>query len=153
MEKDNIQRVDIGCHVEVEVIYRSGEVENLEFDLVPDQLADYQAGFLSASTPLGRAIIGENAGTLVPYFTEDIQAVKILTVSKTTRVIETDATTRRNISLRKTLDQIEYRDAVLFASSADTKWGDYDADGLDFDNWISPKHKAEEDPEDQDKDK
>jgi transcription elongation GreA/GreB family factor len=72
MEKDNLQRVEIGCHIEVELIYRFGEVENLEFDLVPDQLADYQAGFLSASAPLGCAILGENVGTLVPYFTEDI---------------------------------------------------------------------------------
>jgi hypothetical protein len=148
MEKDNLKRVEIGYHIEVELIYRSGEVENLEFDLVPDQLADYQAGFLSASAPLGRAILREKVGTLVPYFTEDIQAVKILSISKTTHMVNTDATTRRNVSLQKTLDQIEYRDAVLFASSADTKWGDYDADGLNFDNWISPKDKTEEDPED-----
>jgi hypothetical protein len=147
MDERDQERVISGCHIEVELIYRSGEVENLAFDLVEEQYADYQAGFLSISTPLGNAILGEKAGTLVPYFSEDIQGVRILTISKMTRATNKEATSRRETSLKETLDQIQYRDAVLFASSVNTKWGGYDADSLSFDTWISPKNKTKEDTE------
>ena len=52
-------RADIGSFVELELLSRSGEHEHLTFDFVADELADYQAGFLGASTPLAQAILGE----------------------------------------------------------------------------------------------
>jgi hypothetical protein len=33
---------------------------------------------------------------------------------------------------------------VLFAASVDTKWGDYDADGLDYETWKARRSKDEE---------
>ena len=70
-------RAQLGCLVEIELLSRSGEREHLKFDLVSDQQADYQAGFLGVSTPLAQAILGEKIGVTIPYFTDELMAVKI----------------------------------------------------------------------------
>jgi len=123
--------------VEIELISRSGECEPLGFDIVPDERADFSNGFLGASAPIVTAILGESPGVLVPYFTDELQAIRILSVTESDRQPPSDAASRRQESLRQAREQIGYRDAVLFASSTGTKWGDYDADGLDYEKWKS----------------
>jgi len=130
----NIQE---NCHIEIELVFRSGHREYFALDLVQDDQADFEKGFLGYSTPLAMAIWGVKSGTLVPYFTDDLEAVQILSVSESTRTRDTQVSSCREETLRDTLMQIQFRDALLFASSTDTKWGAYDADGLDFDRWKS----------------
>ena len=121
--------------VAINLLSRSGESEHLEFDLVPDEQADYQAGFLGANTPLAQAILGEKVGTTVPYFTDELMAVEILSIRESTRTPAVDAAARRDAAVQNAKDQIEFTNAVLFAASVDTKWGAYDADGLDYETW------------------
>jgi hypothetical protein len=145
-ENKDSGQICLGCHVELELIARSGKRETLQFDLVPDDQADYQAGFLGVSTPLARAILGEKPGALIPYFTEDLQAVEILSVTAATREPSSAASAQRKRNIQETKSQLEFRDALLFASSAGTKWGDYDADGLDYEKWVNPENQPKENP-------
>ena len=138
-ESASIPRVQLGCCVEIKLLSRSGKGEHLEFDLVPDEQADYQVGFLGISTPIAKAILGERAGTTVPYFTDELMAIEVISIRKSTRSPSTGAADRRGAALQEAKDQIEFTNAVLFAASVDTKWGAYDADGLDFDGWKARK--------------
>ena len=128
-------RAEIGTQVELELLTRSGAREHLAFDLVPDPQADIQAGFLGESTPLAKAILGESAGIVIPYFTDEFQGVEILSITESTRKPPSDASAQREAKVQAAKEQIEFTNAVLFAASVDTKWGEYDADGLDFDQW------------------
>jgi hypothetical protein len=134
-DSNTIQRVQPGSHVAIKLLARTGESEHMEFDLVPDKQADYQAGFLGLSTPLAKAILGEKVGVTVPYFTEELMGIEILAVQASKRKPDEKAADRRDVSLQRAKDQIEFTSAVLFAASVDTKWGSYDADGLDYENW------------------
>lgn len=134
-------RVRIGCCVVIKLVYRSGESERLELDIVQDQQADYQAGFLGASTPLAKAILDEKSGITVPYFTDELMAVEIISIRESSRKPDTDAAARRDAVLKNAKDQIEFTNAVLFAASVDTKWGEYDADGLDYESWKAQQPK------------
>jgi len=135
-------RAQAGCHVEIELLARSGERERLDFDLVPDEQADYQAGFLGVSAPLALAILGERAGITIPYFTEELQGVRILSITATTRQAASDTAARREAAIQDAVAQIEFTNAVLFAASVDTKWGEYDADGLNYEQW-KPRQSTE----------
>ena len=50
--------VRTGMHVIVDLIDASDRCERLEFDIVPDQVADFARGFLGEGTPLAQAIWG-----------------------------------------------------------------------------------------------
>lgn len=138
----SIPRVQLGSCVEIKLLSRSGESDLLEFDLVPDEQADYQAGFLGASTPIAQAILGEKAGITVPYFTDELMAIEIVSIRASTRGATGDAAAQREAVLKDAKDQIEFTNAVLFATSMNTKWGSYDADGLDYDDWKSRQSTA-----------
>ena len=88
-------RAQLGCLVEIELLSRSGEREHLKFDLVSDQQADYQAGFLGVSTPLAQAILGEKIGVTIPYFTDELMAVEILSIRESRRSPDTNPASRR----------------------------------------------------------
>jgi hypothetical protein len=139
-------RARLGCLVEIELLSHSGERERLEFDLVPDGQADYQAGFLGASTPLAQAILGERIGVAIPYFTDELMAIEIHAIRESTRAPNKDAASQREAALQDAKDQIEFTNAVLFAASVDTKWGEYDADGLDYEEWKARRSKDGDDP-------
>jgi hypothetical protein len=141
--KSNI--VKIGTQIELELIYRSDHKELLTIDLVPDSQSDIENGYLGISTPLAKTILGEIPGITVPYFTTELQAVKILDIQKTTRYPDTSISSRRGKTIQNTLDEIEFRNAILFASSTDTKWGSYDAEGVDFNKWKSDENSNDED--------
>jgi hypothetical protein len=136
MSKDEkTPTVQPGCHVEIELVFRTGQREILEFDIMPDTLADYQKGFIGESAPLVKAIIGEKCGYLIPFFTEEFQAIQILSIKKSNREPDAKPAASRKASMGEVRSQIEFRDALLFASSSDTKWGSYDADSLDYAKW------------------
>jgi hypothetical protein len=139
-ENTNELRAQPGYCVSIKLLYRSGESEHLEFDLVPDEKSDYQAGFIGVSTPFAKAILGEKAGITVPYFTDELMAIEILSIRESTRTAE-DTAVQRDSAVQNAKDQIEFTNAVLFASSMNTKWGSYDADGLDYENWKAQRAK------------
>ena len=136
-ERYSNPRVHPGCSVTVKLFSRSGDYERLEFDIVPDEHADYQAGFLGVGTPLAQAMLGEKVGITVPYFTDELMAVEILSVHESTRISDPDAAVKRDAAVKNAKDQIEFTNAVLFAASVNTKWGVYDADGLDYEAWLA----------------
>ncbi len=83
--------VALGTRVEIELISEAGAAELLACDIVPDAAADFAAGFLGASTPLARAIMGRPSGAIVPYAQADIVEVRIVSVAHSQRAAEEDA--------------------------------------------------------------
>ncbi len=118
--------ISTGCEVELELTDRSGNIEHLKLVIVDEKQADYSHGYLSENTPLARAVLGERAGTVVPYLKDDILSVKILKVNKAASVPGDDTVGRRKARLLKNLRTVEDTNAMVFASSFSGKWGDYD---------------------------
>jgi hypothetical protein len=119
-----------GAHVELELIDASGEREGLSFDIVPDKLADFKNGFLGEKTPLAQAINGHFADERVPYQVDEIVEIHILDVQRSQASPDKGIEARRQAALRKAVKQSDLTNAVLFASSFNGKWGDYDPTGL-----------------------
>jgi len=122
--------VTIGTRVEVELVDQSGGRERLAFDVVPDRTADFSDGFLSAGTPLARAIVGHRAGEVVPYRLADMAEVRILAVSASQRQPNKNASAERDAVIRNAISRSDLEDAVRLALTVDVKWGDYDPEGL-----------------------
>ncbi len=140
MQPDQLA-ISIGCRVELNLIDREGKKDFLSIDIVPDEAADFSKGFLAASTPLCKALMGEKAGTTIPYLKDDIYAIEVLSVSPSTIKPDENALKKRQAKLRKTIQEVEHTSAVVFASSFSGKWGDYDPDSL-------PKEEKTEEPGD-----
>lgn len=129
-EQAQPQKAGPGARVEIE-LESSGGVERLEVILVPDEQADFQAGFLGVGTPLGQAIAGRAAGDRVTYRHGDLCGLKILSVGPADAEPRQDASARRRERLRRAVEQARRTDAMIFASSFSGKWGDYDPQGID----------------------
>lgn len=133
-----------GTHVEVELISRAGKSERLAFTLVEDGQADFAAGFLGEGTPLARTLIGHTAGELLPYAAGDLRSVRVLEVSVRERTQGENVAARRKAVLRQAVDHSDYINAMIFASSVNNKWGDYDVEGLDPDQWTGKPDQPDE---------
>ncbi len=131
--------VQPGLLVQVEITYQS-EQERLELVIVPDEQADYAAGFLGAGTPLAQTILGETVGSVIPYFTGDAISVKILSIAAGKAPGE-DVAARRQQTLRQAVEQADRTNAMIFASSFSGKWGDYDPQGIE--KWEKPEPSGE----------
>ncbi len=125
-----LDRISTGCHIEVELVDREGKKERFSLEIVPDSAADYSRGFLGESTPLAKALIGEKAGTVIPYLKDDILSIEILVITTSMLVPPADASENREAKLKKTIREVEHTNAMVFASSFSGKWGDYDPDSL-----------------------
>jgi len=136
--------VDAGMRVEVELDSQTGESERLTFTLVPDEQADFKAGFLGLGTPLAKALIGKRAGEVLAYHAGDIRSARILSVAVSDRTPGEDVAARREAVIRDAVAHSDFINAMIFASAVNTKWGDYDADGLDPSQWIDDKEKPDE---------
>lgn len=123
-----------GRHVTLELRYNSGETETLELDIVKDEAADFDRGFLGESTLLAQAVIGRRAGEVVSYQAGDRVRVRILTVSEEMAGTPEDLSARREETVRKAVRQAEDTNAILFASSFSGKWGDYDPNAVTKDD-------------------
>jgi hypothetical protein len=134
-----------GTHVEVELVSRSGKSERLYFTIVEDGQADFAAGFLGEGTPLARTLIGHTAGELLPYAAGDLRSVRVLAVSVSERTQGENVAARRKAVLRQAVDHSDYINAMIFASSVNNKWGDYDVEGLDPAQWTD-KPDPSDDP-------
>ena len=139
--------VDIGFLVEVDLISQDGEAESLVFTVVEDKQADFKAGFLGVSTPLAQSILGRTTGEVIPYQAGDLKSVKILSIQRSDRVQTENISTRRQAVLRKAIDHSDYVNAMIFAGSVNSKWGDYDIGKLDPSEW-GDENTEEADQED-----
>lgn len=122
--------VQPGLLVQVEINYLE-ESEQLAFVIVPDDQADFAAGFLGENTPLAKALMGEKTGVEIPYFLGDARSIRILSIVPTDLSPSEDTAERREQKLRDALQQVERTNAVIFASSFSGKWGDYDPQGIE----------------------
>ena len=137
----------LGMHVTVAFLLEAGE-ERHEFDIVPDENADFTRGYLGQGTPLARAILGQPAGATVPYPVEDVKNVKILAVAPAQAAPPKDVKARRQEVLRKAVEESDRTNAVIFASSFSGKWGDYDPTGfLSQEEETGPRDKPSKDAE------
>jgi hypothetical protein len=122
-------RVDLGTHVEVELVDEPGNNEHLAFDIVPDAQADFAHGFLGIGTPLAQAIIGQTAGSTVPYHVGDMAQARILSVTLDVRTPSADVEAKRQTVLQQAIAQSERISDMAFALAVGSKWGDYDPGG------------------------
>jgi len=129
-EVDTTPKVTLGATVEIELIDESGAGEGLTLVVVPDKHADFAAGFLGASTPLAKAVLGQRAGSVVPYKQGDIREVRILSVTPGAKVPRTGADASRQAVSQKALDKADLEDALRLALTVDVKWGEYDPEAL-----------------------
>jgi hypothetical protein len=126
--------VALGTRVEVELLTAEGDSEQLAFDIVPDDAANFAAGFLGASTPLARAIMGRPAGSRVRYTAGDIVEARILTVAASERLADEDAAAGRDAATRDAVNRAEAEDTIRLALTFSSKWGDYDPEPLERDD-------------------
>lgn len=122
--------VQLGLLVRVEISYQD-ENDQLAFVIVPDDQADFGAGFLGESTPLAKTILGEETGAQIPYFKGDAHSVRVLSIEPTDRTPSLETAERREKKMKEAVQQVERTNAVIFASSFSGKWGDYDPEGIE----------------------
>jgi hypothetical protein len=122
--------ISIGCHVELNLLDLEGGRVRLSVDIVPDESADFQQGFLGLGTPLAKILVGEKSGTVIPYLKDDIYAIEILSVSASKVHPQEDIQKKRQANLARAIHEVEHTSAVVFASSFSGKWGDYDPESL-----------------------
>jgi hypothetical protein len=123
----------LGTRVAIELVTAEGDSEELAFDVVPDDAADFDAGFLGASTPLARAIMGRPAGSRVRYTVGDIVEVRVLSVARSERSADQDAAAERDAATREAVNRAEAEDTIRLALTFSSKWGDYDPEPLERD--------------------
>jgi hypothetical protein len=125
------QVAGVGSLVTIDLIDRSGQIERLSLQIVPDASADFSKGFLGQGTPLARAIQGRSAGSLVPYSVGDMRQVRILSVQPALSSPPTNIDARRQETINKAIEDSERTSAIIFASSYTGKWGDYDPGAIE----------------------
>ena len=119
-------QVGLGTHVKVELLDESGGSDCLEFDIVPDNQADFAHGFLGVGTPLAQAILGQVAGNTVPYRVGDMAEARILSVASGVRTPSDDVEARRQAVIQQAVARSEQINDMAFALAVGSKWGDYD---------------------------
>ncbi len=129
MLPEDLLTIDLGTHVELELMNETGARENLALELVPDEQADFANGFLGIGTPLARAILGKGAGEEVAYRLGDVVGVRIVTVTVTTRVQAEDIAAKRQAVIQHAVAESERISDMVFALAVGSKWGDYDPGG------------------------
>jgi len=141
----DIENIPIARHskVLVELVDLSGAAEQVEFTLVASKQADFNSGLLDENTPLGRALIGRQAGDVIPYKVGDLKEVRILSVEHgDTAGVSPEAAEKRRETVRKAEVQSEIINQLNFATASGSKWGDYD---VDVEKLMDQRQKKEDD--------
>lgn len=120
--------IALNCRVLVKLVESSGETEQREFTLVTAKQADFQSGLLDETTPLARALIGHQAGEVVPYSMGDLKEIRILKVVQIVEKVSTDKAEKRRKAVQKAEAQSEITNQMIFSTASGSKWGDYDVD-------------------------
>ncbi len=131
--------ISVGSQVEVILRDRNGQQERLSVVIVPAEAADFAHNFPGENTPLAQALLGEKAGTVIPYLKDELYSIEVVTVTKAASMPVGDAASKREASLKKAMREVEDTNAMVFASSFSGKWGDYDPDSI-------PKESKPEEP-------
>ena len=118
--------IALNCRVLVKLVESSGETEQREFTLVTARQADFQSGLLDENTPLARALIGHQAGEIVPYSMGDLKEIRILKVVQIVEKVSTDKAEKRRKAVQKAEAQSEITNQMIFSTASGSKWGDYD---------------------------
>lgn len=124
------QVAKVGSLVTIELIDYIGQAERLTLQIVPDSSADFSKGFLGQGTPLARAIQGRRTGSIMPYSIGDLRQVRILSVQPAPSA-PPDIEARRQETINKAIEDSERTSAIIFASSYNGKWGDYDPGAIE----------------------
>lgn len=127
---DQTERVAPGTLVEIKLVDKAGGTEIISFSIVPNELADFKNGFLGEGTPLARAILGQRAGATISYGADSIVAIQIVSIKPAQSKPDQGVIGRRKETLRKAVLRSDLTNALIFATSFDSKWGDYDPSGL-----------------------
>lgn len=122
--------IQSGMLVSIELLDRSGEVEPMQVQIVPTELADLKNNRLGEGTPLGQALLGHCAGETVPYHREELVAVRIISVEPVDGPVDRSVLARREETLRKAVHQSELTNAIILSTTFSSKWGDYDPASL-----------------------
>jgi hypothetical protein len=131
---DTPDLVAVDTYVDLELIGQAGVLERLTLAIVPDHKSDFAAGRLGVGTPLAQAILGQPAGSTVPYQKGDIVEVKILTVTERMYIPTDDTVAQRQAVIQKAVSKSDQANAVGFALAVENKWGDYDPEAIE-ENW------------------
>lgn len=125
----------------VELMDLSGAAEQVTLTLVESRQADFKSGLLDENTPLARALIGHQAGDVVPYQIGDLKEVRILSVERW-ETVPPNAAEKRRETVRKAEAQAEIINQLNFATASGSKWGDYD---VDVEKLMDQRQKKEDD--------
>jgi hypothetical protein len=122
----------VGTHVMIEISDKSGVIDQLEFDLVPDAQANFAAGLMSERTPLAQALAGHAAADVIPYRPPSgaAQTIKILDIQPGRSDATAGGADRHEI-LGQVMDRIARRESRQTALTAELHYGSIDADGIE----------------------
>lgn len=121
-------RINLHCHVWVELVDQAGQSEQEEFNIVEAENADLKSGLLGEDTALGRLLMGRHAGDKLRYRVGDLKEVRILRVEAEEGSISSKAAEHRRKDVRKAVEQSEITNQMIFATASGSKWGDYEVD-------------------------
>jgi hypothetical protein len=116
----------LNSRVLVELVESSGESEQRAFTIVTAKQADFQSGLLDENTPLARALIGRQAGEVIPYSMGDLKEIRILKVVQIVEKVTSDKAEKRRKAVQKAEAQSEITNQMIFSTASGSKWGDYD---------------------------
>jgi hypothetical protein len=119
----------VGVQIELELL--ADEAERLSLEIVPDDQADFYAGFLGESTPLAQALLGRQAGEVVNTPGGQARILALCKAEQGLRQAKENAA-RRQEALEQTQKEIARTNAITFSTTVEGKWGDYDPDGIDW---------------------
>lgn len=123
-------KVYTGRIVDLDLVDEQSSVESMTVQIVPDEFADITKGFLGEATPLAKAVLEHSAGEAIAYGLGDIRSIRIRDVREAQSGPDQSVAERREEKLRKAVNQSDLTNAVLFASSFNSKWGDYDPSSM-----------------------
>lgn len=128
-EQARVLPVEVGMHVEVELVAEDGSVEPMSFDVVAEGAAAFEEGLLAVTAPLVRALRGKPAGVAVDCSMGDICSVRIVRVQPSGET-SSQAAERARAAVDEALHKVERTNAEIFAATFTSKWGGYDAESM-----------------------
>jgi len=105
----------------VELVDEGGEVERLSLAIVPDDNADFEAGYLGAGTPLAAAVMGREAGQAVPYRHGGLIEIRIVDIEPFAVSEAPDAASARQAVIQKAVDKSDLQDTLRLALAVSVK--------------------------------
>jgi hypothetical protein len=124
-------RVRVGRRVQVVLIHQDDSEEPLTLDIVADAAADFEQGLLGEGTPLAKALAGRRSGEVIDYRVGDLRQVRVLDVMRSPADLDLDSAARRQEIIDKAVSESDRTNALNFASSFSSKWGDYAPEGIE----------------------